>query len=385
MSSIPKSVAWGVPAVVATAVAAGLAVVPVVAGASPALPSRSAAELLRDVSAAKDVPFSGRVVQTSRLGLPSVPGLDALASKAGSTDTLALLTGSHNGQIWYAGKDRLRLSATVGSSETDLVRNGRDVWVWESSDRTVQHAVLPADSDPALASPAPTTLALTPQELADRALAAVTPSTSVTVDGTAKVAGRDAYELVLRPKASGSLVREVRLALDSENYTPLRAQVFSTKSAEAALEVRFGSITFAEPAASVFHFTMPAGGRLEDHGTVPGRAVPEAQREASKATGELRRAGDHPVVTGSDWTTVVELPKGSAPDLQLPTGAASTAGKGSAASTALGNISLGKPVSGPWGSGTLLETNLVSALVLSDGRVLVGPVTPEVLEQRAAR
>ena len=291
MRKIPKSVAWGVPAVVATAVAAGLAIIPVVAGASPALPSRTSAELLRDVGAAQDVPFSGRVVQTSRLGLPDVPGLDALASSSGSTDTLALLTGSHNGQIWYASQDQVRLSATLGSDESDLIRNGRDVWVWQSSDRTVRHATLPADTDAALASPAPT---LTPQELADRALAAVSPSTEVTVDGTARIAGRDAYELVLRPKATGSLVREVRLALDSENYTPLRAQVFSTKSSEAALEVSFSSITFATPDASVFQFTMPSGGTLKELGSNDGSAgavVPDAQRQAAKAGAETEQPG----------------------------------------------------------------------------------------------
>jgi outer membrane lipoprotein-sorting protein len=316
------------------------------------------------------VPFSGRVVQTSRLGLPSVPGLDALASASGSTDTLALLTGSHNGQVWYASPDQVRLSATIGSDESDLIRNGRDVWVWQSSDRTVQHAKLPADTDAALASPAPT---LTPQELADRALAAVSPTTEVTVDGTARVAGRDAYELVLRPKASGSLVKEVRLALDSENYTPLRVQVFSTKSSEPALEVSFSSITFATPEASVFQFTMPSGGTLKEMGSA---SVPDAPKPPAGL-------GDGVTTTGADWTTVAELPAGSAPGLGAVGATPAAGASGSLTSGALGSIRLGTPVSGTWGKGTLIETNLVSVLALEDGRVFVGAVTPELLEQRA--
>jgi hypothetical protein len=36
-------------------------------------------------------------------------------------------------------------------------------------------------------------------------------------------------------------------------------------------------------------------------------------------------------------------------------------------------------VSGPYGSGRLLETELVSVLLLDDGRLLVGAVEPEVL------
>ncbi|MGH3300199.1 MAG: hypothetical protein ACRDOK_00735, partial [Streptosporangiaceae bacterium] len=37
------------------------------------------------------------------------------------------------------------------------------------------------------------------------------------------------------------------------------------------------------------------------------------------------------------------------------------------------------PVSGSWGSGRLLQTALVSALVTSKGQVLVGAVSPSVL------
>jgi hypothetical protein len=42
------------------------------------------------------------------------------------------------------------------------------------------------------------------------------------------------------------------------------------------------------------------------------------------------------------------------------------------------------PVSGSFGTGQLLQTALVSVLILSDGRAFVGAVTPEHLEQVAA-
>jgi hypothetical protein len=42
------------------------------------------------------------------------------------------------------------------------------------------------------------------------------------------------------------------------------------------------------------------------------------------------------------------------------------------------------PVSGAYGSGRLLRTALVSVLMLDDGRVFVGAVTPTLLEQVAA-
>jgi hypothetical protein len=42
-------------------------------------------------------------------------------------------------------------------------------------------------------------------------------------------------------------------------------------------------------------------------------------------------------------------------------------------------------VSGPWGSGRLIQTSLVSMLVTSNGRVLIGAVTPNVLYQAIAQ
>ena len=44
-----------------------------------------------------------------------------------------------------------------------------------------------------------------------------------------------------------------------------------------------------------------------------------------------------------------------------------------------------KPVHGTWGSGRLLTTSLVSVLVTSNGKILVGAVTPAVLYADAAQ
>ena len=42
-------------------------------------------------------------------------------------------------------------------------------------------------------------------------------------------------------------------------------------------------------------------------------------------------------------------------------------------------------VSGSWGSGRLLRTSLLSMLITSHGRVLIGAVTPDVLYRAAAQ
>ena len=63
-------------------------------------------------------------------------------------------------------------------------------------------------------------------DAAEAALAPIAPSTAVSLDGTASVAGRDAYELVLEPKDELTLVEEVRIAVDGETSVPLRVQAF---------------------------------------------------------------------------------------------------------------------------------------------------------------
>jgi hypothetical protein len=47
-------------------------------------------------------------------------------------------------------------------------------------------------------------------------------------------------------------------------------------------------------------------------------------------------------------------------------------------------LSATTPVTGSFGSGQLLQTSLVSVLLLNDGRMFVGAVTPDLLEQVAA-
>ena len=54
-----------------------------------------------------------------------------------------------------------------------------------------------------------------PALFAEQALAAIDPSTAVSLDGTATVAGRDAHELVLEPRDVDSLVGSVRIAVDA--------------------------------------------------------------------------------------------------------------------------------------------------------------------------
>jgi outer membrane lipoprotein-sorting protein len=80
-----------------------------------------------------------------------------------------------------------------------------------------------------------------------------------------------------------------------------------------------------------------------------------------------------PTVLGKDWLSVAVLP------------VASAGGSGQAQGVLSALMAAATPVHGSWGSGRLLRTSLVSVLLLSDGRALVGAVVPSVLYADAAR
>lgn len=357
--SLSRRARWAVPAGTAAVVAAGLLASPVVADASPALPARSAAQLLASTRAAADHPFSGTVSQTARLGLPELPG-------AGSTSlsVTSLVTGTHTAQVWYAAPDRTRVALVGDLAETDVVRSGREVWTWSSQDRKASRTILPADTRGAAADAAPDAASVTPPQAATKVLAAIDPTTTVTVDGTASVGGRSAYELVLKPRDARSLVGQVRLAVDAKNGTPLRVEIFARGASKPAFETGFTSITFATPGASVFRFTPPAGAKV----TTTTLAAPQQY-----GTGARRSAptGERPDVIGTGWTAVVAVPR-----VQLGSAAGNQQ-----LSTLLRSA---QRVTGTWGSGRILRTALVTALLTDDGRLYVGSVTPAVLQQAAA-
>ena len=359
---------WAVPAAAVVAIGGVALVAGQSANAEPTLPHRTAAQLLVDVQQAKLSAISGTVVQTSNLGLPEIPGLGGGGGGpgGGSSSLTSAITGTHTWRVWYAGPQQARIAMLGGMGESDVVRNGRNVWVWSSADKTATHTTLPAVADKATPKPTPTDLPKTPQQAADMALAALNPTTSVTTAGSAVVAGRNAYELVLTPKDSGTLVAQVRIAVDAKRHVPLRVQVYSTKAANPAFEVGFTSVDFARPDASRFAFNPPPGTKVSESSITPeapGAGQQKGARDAAKAAR----------VVGKGWTSVLvaTMPKDA-------TGAPGATPKGDATTKQLeGMVSMLPKVSGAWGSGHLLRGTLFSVLVTDDGHVVVGAVQPD--------
>ncbi|MBX6358117.1 MAG: DUF2092 domain-containing protein [Micromonosporaceae bacterium] len=345
---------WAVPAVAAaTVIGGGAAAGTLTASADPDLPPRSAAQLLVDLQTARLDGLSGTVVQRADLGLPSLP----VPGGGDSADLSSLISGKHTLRVWYAGPDQARVALLGRLGESDIIVNKGDVWIWSSRDNTYAHKRL-SDAEKEThsrvhASPLP----FTPQQAADAALAAIDPTTVVSTAGSAKVAGRDAYEVVLAPRDNASLVGQVRFAIDAKQHVPLRVQVYAKGATDPAFEVAFTEINFARPDTEQFDFTPPPGAKEE-----------QIQNFAHQLTSAVPDGGK---VIGKGWTSVLVGP--------------SLVRSGSGAGSQLdGMVKMLPRVSGSWGSGRLLSGKLFSVLVTDDGRTLAGLVSPDRLYQVAA-
>jgi hypothetical protein len=430
---------WALPAGAVIAVAALIAgTEAATAQPSPSLPSRTAAQLVADVAAAAGpVPLTGTYTETANLGLPSLPGgSDPLSG-------LALLSGTHTFMIWSGDAQELRIAEPVQLGEADVRQFGNQIWLWDSRTQQATNIILPATITPAggqAASPSPVPSGpaghrapLTPQQLGRRILAAIGPTTVVSVQDNVTVAGQPAYQLALAPKDSRSLIGQVKIAVDARHYLPLRVQVFARNASGPAVQSGYTSLSFGAPAASNFTFTPPPGAKVKTinvparppHPHFRGRPAsppgPAGAVIVDPATGQTRTgmvAGRRhgPAVLGTGWLAVLVIPPSAVPGASpaedsavysdgghfvgYSSGPASpstttavirdgttTAEPGSAGGSPAvlrALIKAATPVRGAWGSGRLLRSGLLSVRFTSQGTVLAGAVTPAVLYADAA-
>ena len=358
---------WGVPILTAAVIAGSVALSsPADSSTHPSLPVRTAGQLLAAAESSVTVPLSGTVVETARLGLPSLPTTGTTAS----LDWQTLVTGSHTALVWADGPTKQRMALTGQLSESDVIHNGANLWTYTSATNEASHSVLsPADAKRASSA----TGTYTPAQAAAAALKAIEPTTVVSIDRTQVVAGQKAYTLVLTPRDHRSTVSRVTIALDSKHFVPLRVQVFGSAS-KAAFEVGFTSVTFRTPAASVFNFVVPKGATVVSNPLEPQRHTAHVRVRSripagagGKTTTSKPAAGpaSKTKVIGSGWTTIVELTGG------IPNGAATKL-----------VITGSRPV-GSAGA-RLVTTSLLNVLILKDGRVFLGAVSPSMLQATAA-
>jgi len=388
---------WIAPFAAGAAIAAA-AILPGVAAGSehPTLPTRSAAQLLTDLATASAPSLSGTIVETARLGLPELP---TTGGSAADLSLMNLVTGSHTARIWLDGPTRQRVALVGDLAESDVVHNGTALWVYSSSANTATHLTLPANSLARARSAIPTPVP-TPAQVTNELLAALTPTTRVSVDATARVAGRPAYQIVIAPKDPSSLITSVTIALDSQTKMPLRVRVYGRDRGTPAFETAFTDVTFSAPPASVFAFIPPTGaqvtqstvsqflahaggtgGQIFRHGgsvPAPSGPMPSSKTAAPSGTASGASAASRTRTIGTGWTTVVVT------DGAGLTGAGGPAiGAGSLRSSdQLLSLLLRSATTVP--QGRLITTALVSVLIAKDGHIYIGAVDGAALQRVAA-
>jgi len=397
---------WLLPAGIAAAIAVASVATTAAASASgqPKLAAKTAAQLLVAVENASPAGLSGTIVETAKLGLPDISGL--LGSSGGSGLSLeSLVTGSNTMNVWYAGKDQQRFALLGQLSEDDLIHNGTDLWSYDSSTRTVTHKTLTPDEldqvGSSIASAAPS---LDPQAAAEKALAAIDPTTAVVVDRTARVAGRAAYQLQLTPRDTRSLIGSVQIAIDAATSVPLRVQIFAAGASSPAFQVGFTSVSFNLPNASIFEFVPPAGANIEQDTAPFGDTLSNsafgdgAFVVRTKVTGgagappgtlvtpanPVNVTPDRKVTElGKGWTEVIKItnampavPK----DMPLPSGPLASSGPQVTVVRHSPLDDIATPVPG----GELITTALLSIFIANDGTLYVGPVSPANIEKVAS-
>ncbi|AKN69502.1 membrane protein [Streptomyces sp. PBH53] len=374
-----KAARYGVPVAVVGVAAATIGLVPALADSGdPDLPRISAEQLIEKIAKSDVQQLSGTVKVSTDLGLPDLGGLEeGLLSGAGedgsgdgsSADPRAKLTelvsGTHTLRVAADGPDRQKLSLLERGAEYSLIHDGKDVWGYDSKSNEVYHSTTAGSGKDHRAEPP-----ATPEDFADEALKAVDDTTSVTVDGTAQVAGRDAYKLLIQPKQSGTTVGAISIAVDAKTGMPLKFTLTPKSGGAAVLDAGFTQVSFAEPAASTFDFTPPKGAKVTEEKDAAPRHTPEHGEDFAQGF----EGKDGPKVLGEGWTSVATFDTGA--EGGLPTGS-----QGGDLGGFLG--SLGEQVDGKFGKGTVFSTRLVNALITDDGKVYAGAVTKETLVKAA--
>ncbi|TCP56256.1 outer membrane lipoprotein-sorting protein [Tamaricihabitans halophyticus] len=362
MRASRKALIGAVSGTAVGAIGLGLLAMPATAGGAPELPDVSAPELVSSVLTADMPALAGTVEVENNLGLPDIPGQQSML-------------GTESARVYTDGKQGARVSFEQDTGEQIAVSNGNKAWFWDAaSQRVTEYSLHEKQRKPKDATKD------NPAELARSLVDKLNETSEVRVDGTARVADRAAYDLVLTPKPTErTLLREVRVAVDAETRLPLRLAAFANGSTEPVAQLSFTDLTIGAQPADLFTFTPPAGAEV---------VRPEPNKQRDRKPGEQEAAMADSSVIGDGWDTALVLrgkellnSMGMAdqgrPDQDKPD--QSGVGPGAEADARQMLEQVGEKVTGSFGSGRLISTNVGGALITDDGRIAVGAVPKQVL------
>jgi hypothetical protein len=247
-----------------------------------------------------------------------------------------------------------------------VVDDGATVWVWDSQERAVQK--LPHGKDRTKHTPLEGKVA-DPATAARDLVNAMQEDSTVDVDGTARVAGRPVYQLVLAPKPTErTLLREIRVSVDSETRVPLQLEVLANGQADPALKVGFTEFDDGPQDPGLFRFTPPEGAKVTEQ--KPDEEIRGESPDKLFAELDLK-------TVGQGWDTVLtgKLPDGA---LTMPSPDGQSDGLEMLRRFAT-------EVHGDFGTGWVVSAKVGTALITEDGRVAIGAVPQQVLTEALAK
>src|SRR5207248_383127 len=134
--------------------------------------------------------LSGTVQLTANLGIPDLGSF----AVGGSSPLADLVSGTHTAHLWVDGPTRARIALDQPSGEADWIRNGNDLWAWQSRTQQVVHSAVPQHEHSSASEQTeptePRDPPPTPATFAQRFLSNVDPYTIVSVRDPVYVAGR---------------------------------------------------------------------------------------------------------------------------------------------------------------------------------------------------
>ena len=179
-----------------------------------------------------------------------------------------LLSGA-SGRLWASsdGHVRLELQADAsaesgGTSDTQVISDGKQVTVYDSGSNTVYRAALPAadakDSGAAATEQPPSV------EQIKNAIARLMDHATVGAAVPSNVAGQPAYTVRIGPKQDGGLVGGAELAWDAVHGAPLRVAIYAKGDSSPVLELKVTDISYGPVSPSAFDVNPPAGAKVTD-------------------------------------------------------------------------------------------------------------------------
>jgi hypothetical protein len=284
----------------------GIALVAARAGSPPNLPPVSAARLIASTvqALAARPSVSGMLVSHVDLGLPSLSDTEAAA--AGLTGPAALLgdvNGDHRIRFW-SSKDGVKIAELLSTEEISYTLGRSGAWLWSSEAFAALHVPFPSGRNPLDQDPQKVLDLLNLNAVTERGLQAAGSTTTVSVQTPVRVAGRDAYALVLTPKTTDTLVGRIEVDIDAQHRLPLRAAVFARGASSPPLSLGYRTVSFDPVDPSTFAFRPPTGAKV----TSPKMADTAAPPGTKPGTPSFLGLAGSPIgtrVIGRGWSAVL--------------------------------------------------------------------------------